>query len=99
MNTRKKGNRLEFETQRWMGDRQVNFRRRGMSGQLRGLKGDFEWIENGRRFIGEAKSGNQVPKTLYEWLGKDKSDFLVIRRDRKERLWIINDSLLKVLLK
>jgi len=69
-----------------------------MSGQLKGIRGDFVWIENGKEFKGEAKSGKQVPKWLYKILEKDECEFLVVKRDRKKRLWIISDELLKELI-
>ena len=99
MNTRRKGNRLEFDTQKWMRERLANFKRIGMSGQLEGLKGDFQWVEGGEEFRGEAKSGKQVPKKIYDWLEKDDSQFLVVKRDRKRRLWILTDELLEKLLR
>lgn len=98
MNTRAKGNLLEYETQKFMKKRLVNFRRVGMSGQLEGMKGDFEWVEGGRKFRGESKCGKQVPGWLYKTLEKDKSSFLVVRKDRKERLWVLTDALLEELL-
>ena len=104
-NTRQKGNKLEFDTQRWMKERGEWFYRVGMSGQLEGMKGDFGWYkgedEDGEWgfSIGEAKAGNQVPKKLYDWLEKDDMDFLVVKRDRKKRLWIFDDETLEKLLK
>ena len=99
MNTRKKGYRLENEAVKFMQSLQCNFARIGMSGQLEGWKGDFHWIENDEHFRGEAKSGSQVPSSLYRWLEKDKSDFLVVKRDRKERLWVLRDKILEKLLR
>lgn len=97
-NTRAKGNSLEYETQRFMKDRLVNFTRVGMSGQLKGLKGDFEWTENGKIYRGEAKSGSQVPAWLYKTLLKDDCDFLVVKRDRQKILFVITEKLLEELL-
>lgn len=79
--------------------RNVNFRRCYMSGQLAGKKGDFEWIEAGITFRGEAKCGKQIPDTLYHWLEKDKNDFLIVKKDRKVRLWILTDKLMKELVR
>ena len=98
-NTRQKGNRLEFDTVNFMKALNVNFFRVGMSGQLEGMKGDFKWIESGVELQGEAKSGKQAPLWLYKTLEKDKSDFLVVKRDRKERLWVLKDSVLQQILK
>ena len=94
-NARKKGYILENETVRFMKSLWCNFRRVGMSGQLEGLKGDFVWTENGKTYRGESKSGCNVPVWLYKTLEKDQNDFLVIKRDRKERLWVFTDKLVK----
>jgi hypothetical protein len=99
INTRDKGSKFEFEIQRWMKDRLINFRRITLSGQLYGEKGDCIWIENGKQFRGECKCGQQVPEWIYKTLEKDNNDFLVVRKDRKQRLWVLPDRLLELLLK
>ena len=114
INKRAKGNRLEFDTQQFFrnavfNNHKFSLQRVGMSGQLQGLKGDFRlhqleydhhteiWLV-AESFLGEAKSGQAVPQKLYKWLEKDEMDFLVIRRDRKPRLWVLTDKVLKTLL-
>jgi|WetSurSiteA1Bulk_404760.scaffolds.fasta_scaffold24920_3 hypothetical protein len=96
MNNRRKGYSLENLTVNFMKGLCCNFKRVGMSGQLEGMKGDFTWVENGKTFRGESKSGGQVPVWLYKTLEKDKSDFLVVKRDRKEKLWVLTDEIMKV---
>jgi len=98
MNNRRKGSTFEFSIQNWMKAHAVNFFRIALSGQLAGLKGDFRWTESGEEFKGEAKCGKQVPSWLYKILKEDGCDFLVVKRDRKERLWILTDTLLEKLL-
>jgi len=98
MNNRAKGSNFEFDIQHWMKSRLVNFFRIALSGQLAGLKGDFRWTEGGTEFKGEAKCGKQVPSWMYTVLENDDCDFLIVKRDRKQRLWIITDKLLEKLL-
>jgi len=98
MNNRRKGSTFEFSIQNWMKAHKVNFFRIALSGQLAGLKGDFRWTESGKEFKGEAKCGKQIPSWLYKTLGTDECDFLVVKRDRKQRLWILTDALLEELL-
>jgi len=115
-NTRAKGNRLEFQVQSWFKKKAKKyyspmfFKRVGMSGQLEGKKGDFEWevgwfdcehegaIEIIETFRGEAKSGQMVSKKLWDWLKKDKSDFLIVKRDREPWLIVMTQKLLEALL-
>ena len=94
---RAKGRRLENEAITFAKSIKLNIKRTGMSGQLQGIKGDMQWIEEGKTYLGECKSGQQVPQTLYNWLEKDNMSFLVIKRDRKKRLWVLDEELLKVL--
>ena len=97
MNTRAKAFKLENETAKFAREIGLNMKRTGMSGQLEGVKWDLQWTEEGKTYLGEAKSGKQVPQTLYNWLEKDNMSFLVLRRDRKERLWVLTDKLMSVL--
>lgn len=94
INRRRKGTDFEYDTQKWMRDRGVLFRRVGMSGGLKGIAGDFIWEDH----LGEAKCGSQVPKKIYDWLKKDNAEFLAVRRDREQRLWVITDDLMEELL-
>ena len=93
--TRKKGDSFEFKIQRQMKEMiedlglDCSFRRVGMSGMLRDLKGDFRWKLPFKTLQGEAKKGKQVPLTLYNWLEKDKSDFLIVARDHKPTLVVL----------
>ena len=92
--TRKKGDNFEFKIQKeineMIADLGLNcrFSRNGMSGMLEGLKGDFTWKLHFKKLRGEAKKGKKVPVTLYNWLEKDKSDFLIVARDHKPTLFI-----------
>lgn len=94
MKTRKKGDNFEFHIQKEISELiadlglRCRFRRVGMSGSLEGKKGDFEWSFHFRKLQGEAKKGKQVPLTLYNWLEKDDSDFLIIASDRKPTLFV-----------
>lgn len=90
-----KGDGFEYKVQKQMHEMiddlglRCKFFRNGMSGQLEGKKGDFTWQLHFKKLQGEAKKGAKVPKTLYKWLEKDNSDFLVIARDHKPTLFVI----------
>ena len=90
-----KGDGFEFKIQKQMHEMiedlglTCRFSRNGMSGQLEGKKGDFTWKLHFKKLQGEAKKGKSVPKTLYKWLEKDNSDFLVVARDHKPTLFVI----------
>lgn len=92
---KKKGDSFEYLIQKQIRELiedlglRCKFDRVGMSGQLDGKKGDFEWrFRFGRKLRGEAKKGKRVPVTLYNWLEKDSSDFLIISRDYKPTLLV-----------
>ena len=95
MKTRIKGDNFEFNIQKQMKEMiddlglECHFSRNGMSGQLEGKKGDFTWKLPFKKLQGEAKKGKQVPLTLYNWLEKDGSDFLIIARDHKPTLVVL----------
>lgn len=109
-NRRAKGDALEYETQAWMKKRlegwPMVFKRVGMSGQLKGEKADFIWkfdpknaLVMGKEFKGEAKSGSSVPSKIYSWLKKDDCQFLVVKRDREKKLFILTEEIMEWLLR
>lgn len=94
MSTTSKGNGFEFKIQKQIKEMiedlglECSFSRNIMSGQLN-HGGDFTWKLPFKKLRGEAKKGKQVPVTLYNWLEKDKSDFLIVARDHKPTLVVL----------
>jgi Holliday junction resolvase len=92
--SRQKGDREERAIVDAARSRGLEARRVPLSGSVDGYEGDVVLVDpvsKAERTI-EAKHRADGFREIYKWLLEDHVDFLTVRADRRERLWIMREE-------
>ena len=100
--SRDKGARRERELVNMFRDWGLQAYRVPLSGATEHSKGDVDVYKIGRDapFCGEAKARKDGAgfKSLYDWLEKDGADYLALRKDNAEWIFVIPERVLRELM-
>lgn len=98
--SRDKGARRERELVKLFQEWGLEAYRVPLSGATAHSKGDVDVYKIGRDapFCGEVKARQDGFKRLYDWLEKDGADFLALRADKAEWIFVLPERVLRELL-